>query len=428
MRPSLRRTAQDAKLDYASRGVAITAFLAAVAYWPGFTEPGNTARWIVLSISLPLLFLVKQSCAAGTARSTLQVAGPGLAVPAERKNPLSLRERVGVRGVAVGLILCWLGDAALSLAWTPALPDGLAALWRLVLLALAGAIGARVADLTPTFIGFGLGIAVNSAMVLAQLGGLTWFEQAAAPAGLFVNKNMLAEASVLALAALAAGAAGRIGFAARATLIVTCMPAAVLTASKAAFMALILTACAWLGYRRRPWLALALALIVLDALLLWHSAWPIQTLTQRLGLWRDTLAGAAWFGHGLGSFDAVWPLLRTDDVLTSFHLRPGHPHADWVLLVSDLGIGAVFAGALAGLVLWPARAPEFPATLDAADVSEIQAGQRIEGRKEKRAGQLTFVCFIATGLAAFPLENPASLLMAGLAAGHVLGQLPRAAA
>lgn len=422
-RPSPRRTAQNSKPDHAARGVAITAFLAAVAYWPGFTEPGNTARWIILSISLPILFLVKHPVAPPNAAHVL--GNP-------RRTTHSGAKTWAYRAAPAAMILAWLAYAALSLAWTPALPDGIAALWRLTLLALAGAIGARVArsggDLAPAFAGFGLGIAVNSIVVLAQLAGLTWFEQFAAPAGLFVNKNMLAESAVLAftaIMALAAERAVRPGLAMMAGFAV--LPSILFTASKTAFVALILTGCAWVAYGPRlravrPWLALGLALIALDALLLWHSAWPIQTLTQRLGLWRDTLAGAAWFGHGLGSFDAVWPILRTDDVLTSFHLRPGHPHADWVLLVSDLGIGSVFAFGLVGLVLWPSSAaPECGGRLGAPSWTTHSGAQQ----NGARAGQLTVVCFLATGLAAFPLENPASLLMAGLAAGWVLGRAGR---
>ncbi len=377
----------------------LVTFLAATAWWPGFTEPANTARWIVLSVFLPVLFHVERDLSPLDAALSCD---PRCAVR------LGFLRRAPHRGskktAAAGLLAGWIGYATLSLFWTPALPDGLNALWHLVLLALAGAIGARTADLTPAFIGFGLGIAVNSAVVLAQLGGLAWFEQFAAPAGLAVNKNMLAEMAVLAVVGLWAAGAW--------TVALLCLPSLLLTTSKTVAVALILTACAWAAYRRRPWLALGLALVVVDGVLLWHSAWPVPTLTQRFGLWRDTLAGATWSGHGLGSFDAVWPLLRdtAPDALTGFNRRPGHPHADWMLLLSDLGVGAAFAFGLAALVLAP------------LNVAHVHGNPSRTTHSGAKTGQLVVAAFLAVGLAAFPLDNPACLLMAGLAGGHVLGQ------
>lgn len=314
-------------------------FLAAIAFWPGLVDPATEPRWIVLAIGVPLCLMLAPRTQQRAPRWTL----------------------------------AWLPVAALTIAWAP---DRLAAgdaLVHLVILAGAFWLGASIESAAPVWRGIEAGVAVSVAAAAAQLAGWEGIAQAQAPAGLFVNRNVLADACLVALVSAAAGGRWRLAAIALAGL--------GLTAAKAAIGAAIIAG-AFAFRRRRPRVALAaMACVACAAAAVFAFGHP--SALARLSIWRPALEGLAWFGHGLGSFAAAFPIAE-------------HAHSEPLQLAWELGllalpIGAAFVYALGG------------------------------GQRENEPERLVLVAIAAVSLLAFPLRMPLTAFAAALAAGCLAG-------
>ena len=333
-----------------------TGFIAAIAYWPGLVAPGDTARWAALSIMIPLLALVF--------------------LPHGRR-----------WGMAHVTLLAWLAWAAITVTWAISFPDALDGLWKACLLAAAFLLGARAATVRPALAGFVWGICVNAVFVLAQLGGSSLVLQTAAPAGLFVNRNFLAEAALL---ALAAGVSLRMWWS-----VPWCALAWLAPMSRGALLAGALVAAGWLWTRSRLWSALLLvhgaALVAAAALL---QPERLASVGYRLDMWRDTLAALSPWGVGVGNYWAGFPAAATTVTagVYSFAMSPRTAHNDLLTVAFETGvIGALLLGAVV-----------------------VTALRR---RSADEPAWLVFLAFVGLGLAAFPLFNPATAFMGALCAG-----------
>lgn len=331
-------------------------FAVAVAYLPGALMPGTSLRWVVLAVGLPALlhFL-------------------------PRVHKVNMGELLG---------LSLLAFAALSLSWTPNIWDGLNALAILLILAVAFVIGGRVPSLLPAYVGLGLGMAVNSGVVLAQeFAALDSVWQKYPPSGLFVSKNWMAEAAALALV-------GLLGHR-RWWLAAAVLPCLVFANARGAMAGLGLVGLLWL-WRRSPTLArLAMvaaglvAAVAVSGLLADYRVFSMVSVGERGAIWQNTLNGLTWTGRGLGSFYHDYPLHGAlQDLLVS---RPTHAHNDLLEAVYELGPGALL---LLALGAWCLMAP----------------------RPVERA---VLIVVIAEALFGFPLHLPVTGFVAALAAGHL---------
>lgn len=317
-----------------------------LAFLPFAAEPGQIGRWACALILLPCLPLAWD--------------GPG-------------------RRMAEA----WLLWAALTLLWSPAPLSGLDWLWKLGVVMMAVAAGRAAVTLTPLFAGFALAMAVNGALALAQLTGFPLIEQAVAPAGLFGNKNYLGEAAAAALWASPLWA------------VPGALLALIASGSKGAVLAALLPLLTFLPRWRKPALLAvpALGLLALPAFA------DHVSVAVRLEQWSLALENLSPFGHGLGSFWALFPSWgAANPHAFSWNGLPHHPHNELVSWLSDLGLGAVFPLALVFLAVKDARHddPAFRALL----------------------AILGAACF------AFPLWNPATAVLFGLLVGHLLGAGP----
>lgn len=288
------------------------------------------------------------------------------------------------------MLALYVGWTAITLAWSPGWYEGVDALWRLVLFSALFCIGTELRTLRPAAIGFGLGFAINGAIALLQVAGFAPVDAiegfTGRAAGLFMNRNNLGEAAVLALI-LALGY--RLWWIA--ALIV---PAAVLPLAQGALTALGIVGALWLRARSRlAACGLALAIVAGGALAL--HARVNDSVLERLHIWNDTVRGLTPLGAGLGSFFSNFPShARAHDTLTS---RPAHPHNDLLEIAYETGFPGLllFAGFLAYALV---------------------GGVTIE--------RFVLIAFIVEGLFAFPFALPVPLAIAGLAAGRLCRDRP----
>lgn len=336
-----------------------------LAFWPSFMDPANGPKWMLLSIAVPALFVF---------------------------------HRRQMRTHAHTWAILWFAWAALTLFWTPSVLDGLHALWKLGILLVLFALGTGLSSdqINRCLAAFAIGIGLNGILALAQVYGFNLIPQVSPPSGLFANKNYLAEAGVMALACLpfirprwlAATLAGPVAMAA----FIPKSRGAILAAGVLLFVAI------W--QRSRYW-AIFTAVAALNIALWWTDWRPAEYLAgdfsvqQRFGLWRETVAALTWFGHGIGSYWAAFQSFGAAVPLTtfSFTIGPDTPHNDMLLLLSDLGVGAVFPLAMA-VCVW---------------------------RSSHEQARYPLLAFAVCGLVAFPLLNPGTAAFTALIAGCAVG-------
>ncbi len=341
----------------------LVAFAVAVAYWPGFYYPGEAARWIAFSALLwPAL-----AFAAPLPRSPVWWAGAGF--------------------------LLW---AAAGLLWTISLAETWHALWKLALFAGAVVAGASVSPrvLKWTLLAFAVGLAVNGAIAIGQMTGWNPVVQTAVPAGLFVNRNGLAAAGLLAVIIVLHYRAW--------WLLPLCLASAALPMSRGVALAAIVTGFVWAVRRGPRWLALTLAAgaVALPAAAVWYEIGRahLQSVVGRALLWSDTLSGLTFFGYGGGTFELAYPMFvdKSGRYFFGLDILPATPHNDVLLVLSEYGAGAFLLFAFVGMALWRGR--------------------------HDAGGFYPMVAFLALGTVSFPFQQVAP----GFVACLCLGALVRA--
>lgn len=320
-------------------------FLVAAGFWPAALDAGFAIRWVVMAVGAPLYFVL--------------FGGEG-----DKWEPTDLPAL---------LFLLVLGVVGFTAQWSP---DAWTACEELLHLAIAAGVvfvGLSGADLRPAWRGLAAGVGVSAVIAAAQLAGWEGIAQAATPGGLFVNRNVLSEAGMVALVATAAGRDWRWTIAPLACV--------VMGHSVAVFGALGATFAAWLLLRGRVRMAWAI-LIALAAALVACFVIGAPTALVRMGFWRDAIAGLTWTGHGLGGF------------MTAFGFAE-FAHNEPLHYAYELGLFAL-APAAALFYIWQERSyePEY----------------------------LVLTSVLAVSLLAFPFHMPVTLFAAGLAAGALAGR------
>lgn len=344
-------------------GYACGAFLTMVAFWPWWEGGGLTTRWAALLILVPL------------ALCTLKIRAT----------------RAHWAGAA---LLAW---AALSLLWTPSFDAGVMEMMKLLLIGGCFLIGAEVDDTKPLYLGLAIGVSVSGLLAVAQTFGFTGVPEIVAPAGLFVNRNYLAEIGVVTLI-LALAYNWR-------WLILPLAAAALLPHSRGSLLALAVIGLLYVWRQsKRAALGIVLALIVAigTAFILSPESLLDKTtdphtqgssLQQRLDTWIPTLEHLTLLGHGAGSFMVDYPLWTPHPVL--INNRPAQAHNEIIHEASELGLpGIILLTLFAGLCLGVGR------------------------RGPLRAEQYALVAIAVIGLFSFPLHIPAVAAVAGVVAGR----------
>jgi len=329
--------------------VFLLGFLVAAAYWPGLLDAALVPRWAVMAAGVPAAFLLE---------------------------PL-LTPRLSLAAAAVALAL------AAPLLWAPSWPDGLDEAIHVAILAGAFVLAYSAPTVQHLWRGFALGICVSAALALLQVMGWEGVQQSVPPAGLFANKNMLAEAAALALLA-------SIGFAGRwRWLALGCLLAVGLTGSRSAWAALII---AWALATRTSnrWASLSLLamVVVLGAVTFYLSAslpdgmGLRSSAGERLQAWGAVLGSLTLWGHGLGSYALSNPWME-------------FAHNEYLQLVYE---GGALALVPIGYLLWliVRRLP------DGGDIA-----------------WLVLVAVATMALLSFPLHMPATAFCAAVAAGRL---------
>lgn len=322
------------------------------AFWPFVAAPADLPRWAIFGIVLPFLLLHRQA-----------------------KIPLP--------------VLLFFGWAVIQGLWVI---DGwrwLQGVWHLAVIVMAIAYGSSLNRNEWGRFVFGalVGVVVNIAIMLAQIGGWTFIPQAQPPAGLQANKNFLGELIVIVLAATRIPWLGVV---------------AVLTTAKGAVLAWAIGMVAHRGRYRGVFLGIGVVAVIALA---WHERVGFETSSTaaRMTLWANALAMTLDnpLGHGVGSFWTLYPkfhdaFLNWNTATYTGMIRPETPHNDIILIMVEYGIPGLFLIGIIGYRTYILRS-QAP---DAANAL------------------LAFVC---CGLFGFPFREPASALFVGVALGHLLG-------
>lgn len=248
-------------------------------------------------------------------------------------------------------------------------------------MAMAFEIGRRTPDPRWLYTGFAAGVAVSLPFLLAQVAGFQPVASASAPAGLFVNRNFLAEAALLAFVAVAAQ---RQWWLAAAMALCAALPM-----SRGVWMAGVICAAVWLWWRRPTWaIGLTVAGIAVAAALM-ASGYRLNSVEQRSIIWQATVAGTTWLGNGLGSFRVLYP--RTAQIDDTYVERPDHAHGDLLEVAFETGLPGVVLFLGFAAALWGVAKPREQFILSAV---------------------------LLEGLVSFPLHMPATAFFAAFAAGH----------
>ena len=334
-------------------------FAMALAWLPMFSEASNGPKWVVASLLIPLLI-----------------------------RPQIVMTKAHWTGLA---LLAW---SSVSLLWAVSLYDGINQFWKYVVLGGAFMVGSQ-RDVRPALRWFAVGMAINTALAVAQHFGVLGSLSVAGYAGLLMNKNYLAEAGLMAtVAALVAGPKW---------LAVPGLIAWILPLSKSAIVAGgIAFGCLLFKVRKRLAIAVVVLALTIGGAMLWrfvdlHGFWD-RSPGGRLAMAANTVAAIydqPW-GHGVGSFWSAYPLYH-DRVLPSGQgvylatVRPRTAHSDILTTGFELGLpGLLLLGLLFTFAL-----------------------------RSREPAKYVVLAFGALGLFAFPLYVPHTAIMAALVAGYV---------
>lgn len=319
--------------------LAALAFAVAVAFWPGLLSAAVAPRWSLIAVGLPLT------------------------------SWLDPRRLTRGAQICVSIVIAY---AAVSLLWTPDALSGENDLCRLVLFGLAVLAGANVENLSPVMRAMGWGVAISSVLVIPQSLGWSPVIEAAPPAGLFFNRDFLAEIAAVLFVWACFAKHGKL----------LAMVLAVPLAICGSRIALLCVAAGMIAgstrYARRFVTAVFLAIVACFAVITIFYPYKVNTAIIRFGIWELTLRGTTIAGDGIGSYIATFPWeYAHSDLLQSFY---------------ELGIGGI---ALSTLFVLAVRA------------------------ESSRAIRAAVVCMAVQYATAFPLHLPATAFLAGLLVGHV---------
>lgn len=299
---------------------------------------GTAPRWAAFAILLPLVLLL---------------AGEEL------------------RGLGLAALI--VGAIGVTFLWAPDRLNATDSLVHWALFGCAIVLGATMLDLRPLWLGIECGVAIAAVVALAQWMGWEALPQVAPPAGTFLNKNVMAEAAMLAfITAMLSGRAR-----------VWCylfLAVVFATYCRAAYGGIILVAAA-VFYRKQFHFAAVLVISMLAVLALAHLEGS-GSGTERLQFWQMAMQSSELFGNGVGSFASDHPAI-------------GKVHNEMIQSLYEFGIFA--------LPLWGAL---FYVLKDGpANATELE--------------WYVLAAIVGVSFLAFPFQLPLTVLAAGAAVGRL---------
>jgi len=321
-------------------------FLATSLYWPGVAGAATTPRWGAMLLIVPLLI---------------------------RDVKASPAHWWGVAFLVLALV---------SVAWTPDPLNAGNQMFMLLLWLALFCLGSQSDDLRPFYIGCIAGLAISSMIALWQFMGWHPVREryvGALPSGLFINGNYLAEAAGL---AMVAAVSERMWWA-----LPVLAPSLLLPQARGALVAVAAALAAYFWCRSRTISVVLLTVIAVAGG--WVLIHPDPAWAERLDIWRSTVAGLTFWGHGLGSFWALYPAL---DLRVAPGALPDHAHNEFLQTAFELGVP--------GLVLALAFCVTLAGPIDTS--------------------RLVLIALAVESCFAFPLRLPATVAIGLLAAGHAV--------
>lgn len=244
--------------------------------------------------------------------------------------------------------------------------------WAIVSAAFCWGLNANNKAIRSVVFCFCCGIAISGCIAaLQRYGEFDAIQQLVIPGGLFLNKNVLSEASAL---AFIAAVCARLWPAA-----LICLPALILSTTRAAWIGACVGLFLFLSWRWR--IALLLIFCVAAFLVFVNGYSPnLGSLYERFSIWNDALRNMHWFGNGSYDYSTV-------------KNREPNLHNDWLQLVYELGVFGFIPIILVFMAGSHTTAVPFIA------------------------------CLFVIGSFGFPLHNPASAWFAAFFVGHYVGRV-----
>lgn len=281
----------------------------------------------------------------------------------------------------------WVSLVGASLIWATSLLDGILALWTWILIIGMILIGKTV-DFHKCMVGYTLGIGVNSVFCVLQFYGIDIVPKATGNAGLMVNPNFLAAASLLAIV-------WAVTFQ-RWWLALICLPALLLPMAKGPVLVGSVMLIVWLIRKSPPWGLAALAALAGCIFYYFQQYGLNDTSLARWHLWQNSVAMFQWHGHGVGSFWSAFPqywnaIIETSSYGYGMLNHPKTAHNDFLTLAVELGVlGIITYSSFVALCF-------------------IRSDARY-----------VLVAFLGVGLFSHPLFIPNTAAIAALACGDIL--------
>lgn len=332
----------------------LPAFALAVttAYWPFWHDGAISPKWCVLSALPIVLFWIKPRLTIGHAA-----------------------------------VLGFLIYAAVSAFWSVSPLDSVNTIIRLSLLATAFVIAAETSDMRLTYAAAAVGVSISGLLALAEVGlGMT-VPEANHPAALFGNRNYMAEAAAI---CLVAAVGYRMWWAIPGTALALSLPM-----SRGAFAAVGVAALVtmWRSSRAAALVSLALCVVAgIGASQFVGGFNGVASVGIRFAIWKTALENLTFFGHGIGSFQAMYVLLSDYAIIPSG--RPENAHNEFINTAFEVGVPGLVCACAIFMAAW-------------------------SGTLQTERGMLG----AAAALCAFgfPIHLPAAGFLAAIVAGHLCG-------
>lgn len=242
-------------------------FIASIAFWPGVIDSALSPRWAILAIGIPVMLLLKSKSG-------------------RIKSPL--------RGLGFLFLLC----VSISLFWTPDVYTGIYDLTHLLILSSAVVLGAELDNLDEVWKGLYCGVVVNIGILFLQYIGWSPVVGMTTAAGLFVNKEILAETALIAFVAALVCKHYKIA----ALMIVPILVCQSRTVWLASIVVITLV------YVRNYKLLILLIVVGISSMTALNYTQSIDSFNHRIEMWSIVLSSLKLFGHGIGSWVSQYPL------------------------------------------------------------------------------------------------------------------------
>lgn len=281
-------------------GAIALGFGVSVAYIPGWTGASISTGYLFLMFVLPMVLLF-------------------IEIPVTRFHLI---------GSLFLLYVC------VSLSWSLNFHIAFFILLQVLLAGIVFCLGSAIKDLKAIFVGLGLGLGVSAVISILQYFSLDQdliYTSGRYSAGLFVNPNVLCEFSAIMLVSFIVFKLW--------WWIPVALPGLIIIHSRAALLSLFVCLLIWLWRFKLISVMIILSGFAFIGFTSNYLNFKSTSIIERFDMWMDTIRGLSFFGHGVGSFELMFPKYAVNIDIAQHTLR--HAHNDWLQLVFEFGIMAL---------------------------------------------------------------------------------------